>query len=132
MKAITPPRHRIAPPVSSIADPPARRVPNADIGAARCLADAGRLQEAEAWCNADLIERGPSSETYYLLGLVCDASGDRERAGVCYQKAIYLQPEHVEALTHMALLMEGQGDLGAAGRLHERARRIEYSCPRVS
>ena len=103
-----------------------------NLEAARRLADAGRLQEAAAWCNVDLAEQGPSAETYYLLGLVCDAAGDREQAGACYQKAIYLQPEHVEALTHLALMKEGQGDSGGAARLHERARRVESSGRRVS
>ena len=118
----------IAPiPVTVVLNPPA-----ADLAAARRLADSGRLQEAAAWCDADLVERGPSCETYYLLGLVHDAAGDRERAGACYQKAIYLQPEHVEALTHLALMKEAQGDFGAAGRLHERARRVETSGRRIS
>ena len=112
--------------------PPSRNPPEAGLSAARRLADAGRLQEAATWCEADLVERGPSCETYYLLGLVSDAAGDRERAGVCYQKAIYLQPEHVEALTHLALMKEGQGDFGAAERLHKRARTVESSGRRVS
>jgi chemotaxis protein methyltransferase WspC len=112
--------------------PPSLSLRGAGLGTAQRLADSGRLQEAATWCDADLVERGPSCETYYLLGLVCDATGDRERAGACYQKAIYLQPEHVEALTHLALMKEGQGDFGAAGRLHERARRVESSGRRVS
>jgi chemotaxis protein methyltransferase WspC len=113
-------------------DPPTPSRSGSDLGTARRLADSGRLNEAATWCDADLLERGPSCETYYLLGLVCDAAGDRERAGACYQKAIYLQPEHVEALTHLALMKEGQGDFGAAGRLHERARKVESSGRRVS
>jgi chemotaxis protein methyltransferase WspC len=112
--------------------PPSLSLPGAGLETAQRLADSGRLQEAAAWCEADLVERGPSCETYYLLGLICDAAGEGERASACYQKAIYLQPEHVEALTHLALMKEGQGDFGAAGRLHERARRVESSGRRVS
>jgi chemotaxis protein methyltransferase WspC len=112
--------------------PLSHNLPEAGLLTARRLADAGRLQEAATWCNADLVERGPSCETYYLLGLVSDAAGDRERAGVCYQKAIYLQPEHVEALTHLALMKEGQGDFDAAERLHKRARTVESTGRRVS
>src|SRR5579862_9803216 len=52
--------------------------PRAGLEAARALADAGRLEEAGAWCETNLIEQGPSSETYYLLGLVRDATGDRD------------------------------------------------------
>jgi chemotaxis protein methyltransferase WspC len=126
------PTRTTAPDFAPIPGPPSRNLPEAGLLTARRLADAGRLQEAATWCDADLVERGPSCETYYLLGLVSDAAGDRERAGVCYQKAIYLQPEHVEALTHLALMKEGQGDFGAAERLHKRARTVESSGRRVS
>ena len=126
------PQRAVVPHFTATPVPPLLSVPEAGLGAARRLADAGRLQEAAAWCDADLVERGPSGETYYLLGLVSDAAGDRERASACYQKAIYLRPEHVEALTHLALMKEGQGDFGAAERLHERARRVESSGRRVS
>jgi chemotaxis protein methyltransferase WspC len=96
-----------------------------NLDAARRLADAGQLREAAALCDAHLAERGPSSDAYYLLGLVRDASGDSERAGACYQRAVYLEPEHVEALMHLALLKEARGDFGSAGRLRDRARRVE-------
>ena len=125
------------PPPSSTPDlatkpvPPPIDLSREDWETARRLADSGRLQEAAAWCDADLMKRGPSCETYYLLGLVHDAAGASERAGACYQKAIYLQPEHVEALTHLALIKEVQGDLGAAGRLQERARKAESAGRRV-
>jgi chemotaxis protein methyltransferase WspC len=71
--------------------------------------------------------QGPSSETYYLLGLVRDAIGDRDGAAAFYRKVIYLEPEHVEALMHLALMTETEGDTAAAERLRERARRVEKS-----
>jgi chemotaxis protein methyltransferase WspC len=99
--------------------------PRAGLEVARSLADAGRLQEAAAWCETNLLDQGPSSETYYLLGLVRDAIGDRDGAAAFYRKVIYLEPEHVEGLMHLALLTETEGDPAAAGRLRERARRVE-------
>jgi chemotaxis protein methyltransferase WspC len=99
--------------------------PRAGLEAARSLANAGRLQEAGAWCEANLIEQGPSSETYYLSGLVRDAIGDRDGAAAFYRKVIYLEPEHVEGLMHLALMAETEGDTAAAGRFRERARRVE-------
>jgi chemotaxis protein methyltransferase WspC len=126
------PARTAVPYVTPMPAAPSLGVPGAGLTTARRLADAGRLKEAAAWCNADLVERGPSCDTYYLLGLVSDAAGNREHAGACYQKAIYLQPEHVEALTHLALMKEGRGDFGAAERLHERARRVESATGRVS
>jgi chemotaxis protein methyltransferase WspC len=62
---------------------------------------------------------------YYLLGLVRDALGDRDGAAAFYRKVIYLEPGHVEGLMHLALMTEKQGDLAAAERLRERARRVE-------
>jgi chemotaxis protein methyltransferase WspC len=97
----------------------------ADLGTGRRLADAGRLEEAAAWCEMNLLEQGPSSETYHLLGLIRDAIGDRTGAAEFYRKAIYLEPDHIEGLMHLALAIEKQGDPGAAERLRERARRVE-------
>jgi chemotaxis protein methyltransferase WspC len=99
--------------------------PLTGLEAARCLADSGRLEEAAAWCEANLQKHGPSSETYYLLGLVRDAAGDRKGAAACYRKVVYLEPQHLEGLMHLALVSETEGDTAAAGRLRERARRVE-------
>ena len=91
----------------------------------RRLADAGRLAEASGICENYLEKKGASSQAYYLLGLLRDAVGDSERATDCYRKVLYLEPEHSEALVHLALLYERQGDAVAARRLRERARRAE-------
>ena len=40
-----------------------------------------------------------------------------------YRGAIYLEPTHQEALTHLAILLEQLGDRRTAGRLLERAKR---------
>jgi chemotaxis protein methyltransferase WspC len=109
----------------SAAAPIASKPRRAGLEVARSLADAGRLQEAAAWCETNLLEQGPSSETYYLLGLVRDAIGDRDGAAALYRKVIYLEPEHVEGLMHLALMTETQGNTVAAERFRERARRVE-------
>ena len=69
------------------------------------LADSGKFAEAIKVCEAHLKEKGPTSEGYYLLGLTQDAVGDQQRAGECYRKALYLEPNHSEALMHLALLL---------------------------
>jgi chemotaxis protein methyltransferase WspC len=89
------------------------------------LADAGRLQEAARACEAHLKEHGASPGAYYLWGLVHDANGHPRRAAECYRKVIYLEPNHAEALTHLALLAGKQGDAAAAKRLQRRAQRVE-------
>lgn len=85
------------------------------------LADQGCLVEARQGCERLLAEHGPSADAFYWLGLLCDAGGKTDEAQVFYRKALYLQPQHREALSHLAALLVAQGDLGAARRLQARA-----------
>jgi chemotaxis protein methyltransferase WspC len=85
------------------------------------LADQGCLAEAQQSCERLLAEHGPSAEAFYWLGLLCDAAGKAGEAQVFYRKVLYLQPQHREALSHLAALLVAQGDLGAARRLQARA-----------
>ena len=103
--------------------------PSADLETASQLADAGRLAEAQEVCEAHLREQGASAAAYYLLGSIRDAMGD-ERAADCYRKVIYLDPNHPEALMHLALLAKKQGDLAGARRFQMRARRVEEDATR--
>jgi len=95
----------------------------ADLPTAQCLADEGRLREAAECCERNLVQFGPSAEAYHLLGVLRDAAGECERAAECYRRAVYLEPSHLESLTHLALVSETQGDSVAAQRLRGRARR---------
>jgi chemotaxis protein methyltransferase WspC len=108
--------------------PPAQPLtapPIADLLVVRRLADAGRLREAAEACELHLQHHGPSSEAYYLAGILKSAAGNREGAAECYRRVLYLEPEHGEALLHLALLTETLGDTPAAERLRARARRVE-------
>ncbi|MNH38847.1 putative biofilm formation methyltransferase WspC [compost metagenome] len=60
---------------------------------------------------------------YYWLGLLSDTDGDARQAQTHYRKALYLEPQHPEALLHLAMLLAAQGDEAGARRLHERAAR---------
>lgn len=93
--------------------------------AARQLADAGKLAEATAACEAVIRSAGPSAQAYYLLGLVNDAGDDAAAAAAFYRKALYLEPEHYEALLHLALLLERNGDAANARTLRRRADRVQ-------
>lgn len=103
----------------------AQAVPAPDLAgqlqAIASLADQGRLAEARQGCERLLAAHGPSAEAFYWLGLLCDAGGKADEAQVFYRKALYLQPQHREALGHLAALLMAQGDLGAARRLQARA-----------
>lgn len=93
------------------------------LAAAARSADQGRFDEAERLCREHLRARPDSVAALHLLGLVHDARGDAVRAGDCYRKALYLDPQHREALLHLALLLEQQGRVDEARRLHSRAAR---------
>jgi chemotaxis protein methyltransferase WspC len=111
-----------APPVS----PPDTRTPrlaSAALEDAERLADAGRLDEAERASRALVLEHGPHADAFYLLGLIADARGRSSEAGDFYRKALYLEPTHYEALTHLATLVEATGDKAGAQQLMQRARR---------
>jgi len=101
-----------------------------DLEVASQLADAGRLDEAAAICESFLRTQGPSVQAYYLLGLVCDATGD-PKAADCYRKALYLEPNHYESLVHMSLLLEKAGDNVGARTLRRRVERLRQK-PAVS
>ncbi|MNV71246.1 putative biofilm formation methyltransferase WspC [compost metagenome] len=61
---------------------------------------------------------------YYWLGLLSDTEGDAQQALIHYRKALYLEPQHPEALVHLAALLAAQGDDAGARRLQERAARV--------
>jgi chemotaxis protein methyltransferase WspC len=52
-------------------------------------------------------------------------AGDPEAAAANYRSALYLDPDDYEALIHLGLLLEKQGDASGAGALFRRAKRIE-------
>jgi chemotaxis protein methyltransferase WspC len=91
----------------------------------RRIADRGLVAEAARGCETYMREHGPSPEAFLLLGLISDASGDLSAAAGYYRKALYLQPDHSEALGHLALLLNKQGDAAGAKVLNDRMRRLD-------
>jgi chemotaxis protein methyltransferase WspC len=87
------------------------------------LANQGRHAEAIAECERHLRLKGPGAPAYYLMGMICQAAGDRRRAEDCFLKTVYLDPKHDEALLALALLAERRGDRDAAAGFRRRARR---------
>jgi chemotaxis protein methyltransferase WspC len=47
---------------------------------------------------------GPSAPAYVLLGLIRQTAGDPRQAEHYFNRAVYLQPDHYEALSHLALI----------------------------
>ncbi len=87
------------------------------------LANEGKSREAQAACEQFLQRHDPQAEVFYWLGLLSDVQGQTAQAQGFYRKALYLQPQHSEALAHLAALLASQGDEAGARRLHERAAR---------
>jgi len=106
-----------------IASHASERTPEAALADARRLADAGSLDEAERLAAQAAKALAQNAGTWYLLGLIADAQGRAAEALAHYRKAIYLEPSHYEALTHLAALLEVQGDADGARRLMRRAQR---------
>ncbi|BCZ82144.1 putative biofilm formation methyltransferase WspC [Paraburkholderia terrae] len=121
-RALTPPRTqsavRATPPAST---PQPAAEPS--LAAARRHADAGEFDEAERLAHQHAIVHGPNVDAFYLLGLIADARGRSADAADFYRKALYLDPAHYEALTHLAALLDIGGDRAGAQNLMQRAQR---------
>ncbi|GGK17389.1 MCP methyltransferase, CheR-type [Pseudomonas koreensis] len=87
------------------------------------LANEGKSAEARAACEQYLRSHPPVAQVFYWLGLLSDVAGSALEAQGYYRKALYLEPQHPEALMHLAALLQAQGDSAGARRLQERAAR---------
>ncbi|TFY93960.1 chemotaxis protein CheR [Pseudomonas nabeulensis] len=89
------------------------------------LANEGKSAEARAACEQYLNNHPPAAQVFYWLGLLSDVAGSALEAQGFYRKALYLEPQHPQALMHLAALLESQGDTAGARRLQARAARSE-------
>ncbi|WP_110949924.1 CheR family methyltransferase [Pseudomonas bohemica] len=89
----------------------------------RKLANEGKSAEAKIACEQYLKRYEPVASVFYWLGLLSEVGGDVLGAQGSYRKALYLQPQHPEALAQLAALLAAQGDSAGARRLQERAAR---------
>ena len=132
-------------PIRSVAQPPMRSRPFTSLAPATgsskpaaalsdagallasiaALADEGKSAEARAACEQYLRSHEPVAQVFYWLGLLSDVAGSALEAQGFYRKALYLEPQHPEALVHLAALLASKGDAAGARRLQERAARSE-------
>ncbi len=97
-----------------------------DLQKVRKLADDGRDAEAIALCKSYLVHHPTSAAAYSLLGELYQANQQNAEAGRCFQRAIYLEPTCYEALVHLALLKENQGDTVGAKIIQQRIQRLQH------
>ena len=132
--ARTPPPRRWAPGRAPLRDtatsaapprpePAASRTAPRPIEEAKRLADAGRLEEAVSLCREIVSGQGPTAEVYCLMGLLREAGGDMPHAEECFNKALYLDPDHHESLVHLMLLLQTRGAAAQAQVIRQRAER---------
>ena len=93
---------------------------------AHALANSGSLSEAAALARGFLETHPSSADAYYLLGVIADAQGAQTEARGHYKRALYLDPEHGEALTHLAAVLGLEGDRAGAQLLLARAARASH------
>jgi len=113
----------VATPTPSLVSATARVVDQDGFARARQLADAGQIDAALEACTAHLDRAGPSASTYALLGILRQARHEKDEATRCFEKALYLEPDHDEALTHLMVLCQQLGENDRAANLRRRLER---------
>ncbi|MYM36903.1 methyltransferase domain-containing protein [Duganella sp. FT94W] len=118
-----------SPPSLPPSPPPAPRAPTAApaldlLAEARRLADLSDIKAAEKHCRDHLAQQPESAEAYFILGLLNELNQQPKMAEDYWKRCIYLQPDHYQALCHLALLAEANNDASGAAALKARAARI--------
>lgn len=88
------------------------------------LAGQGDYAGAVNACQSVLKANPGAAEAYYILGMVSECEGKPGAAGDYWRRCVYLQPDHYEALCHLALLAKESGDAAQAAAFRQRAARV--------
>lgn len=90
------------------------------------LADQGHLDEAAKHCETLLQRDCNQADVLFLLGIIRESAGNIPDAERMLRKAIYLDPDHHEALTLLSVLCLRNGDEDASHRFQRRAERARH------
>jgi len=82
-------------------------------------ANSGQLEKALQACS-QVNEDDKNADYYALLATIYSAQKKYDNAEKNYRKALFLEPAHIEALTHLTLLLEQKGDTNSATLLKTR------------
>jgi chemotaxis protein methyltransferase WspC len=111
------------PPAVPVMPPPVQEKARDLREEASALADRGDLAGAAARLADHLRATPADAAAHALLGTIKQAAGDLPAAEDAFNRALYLDPTHYEALVHLALLRERRGDAAGAAHLRKRAAR---------
>jgi len=98
---------------------------NISLKTIQTLADQGQLNQAAILGESYLKQHSTQVEAYVLLGQIYQAQGQEKVAEQYFQKAIYLEPHHYQALLHLTLLKEQHGETEKAAILRKRIQRLQ-------
>lgn len=113
-----------AAPVPVIPAPRIKPAAPADpLAQARLLADRGDLPMARARLQELLSQQPALAEAHFLMGLITEQQHDDAAADRHWQRALYLDPDHYQALCNLVLLARRRND-GNADLLQQRAARV--------
>ncbi len=91
---------------------------------ARLLADQGQLNAAMTLCD-DVLKTCPAHvQAHFLKGLIYQALRDEYKAEEWFNKTVYLDRTHDEALSYLAVLADYRGERERAALLRQRIERI--------
>jgi chemotaxis protein methyltransferase WspC len=91
---------------------------------AQQAADRGQLTQAFNLCKKCLDKQLDNVKALFLMGIICQALGWNSKAEDYFNKTVYLQPNHTDALNYLAGLVEYRGDKEQALHLRRRVQRI--------
>jgi chemotaxis protein methyltransferase WspC len=96
---------------------------------ARGLADAGRMEDAEAMIRAVIARSGPSADANELLGMIRLSVNDTPGAKRLFEQVVYLDPARATSLLQLAIISERAGEKRRADAYWDRARRTSAAAP---
>ncbi len=119
-------------PKPTLPPPPARSAPSSAASpgrtdlfeSARQLADQGKLSQALPLCQKHLHHHPAHVKGNFLMAVICQALDQEQWAESYFNKVLYLDPHHSEALHYLACIAESRGDQEGSRRLRRRAHRI--------
>jgi chemotaxis protein methyltransferase WspC len=91
---------------------------------ARNFADRGEFKSAGIRLTECLRHRPDFAEANLLFGLISERNGDLRAAEDYIRRAVYFDPQHYEAVCHLAILAEKQGNAVGANAARQRAARV--------